>query len=105
LNGASKEESEHEPKAKDKAPVPVDASTKAKTEDDYGFAHPAASRPQRTVWLPKDTLGIAEEEVQACQGSGVDASLKNAVMNEQGKVNVTGPPPDSIRSEERFDFF
>jgi hypothetical protein len=51
------------------------------------------------VWLPKDTLGIAEEEVTACKESGVDASLKNTVMNEKGKVDVTGAPPDLIPEE------
>jgi len=99
-NGSSANgESDHEPKAKDKTPATVDASAKAKTEDDYGFAHPATSRPQRTVWLPKDTLGISEEEVTACKESGVDASLKDAVMNEKGNVDVTGPPPDLIPEE------
>jgi hypothetical protein len=91
---ASIEESERAPKAKDEL---LDASAKVKTEDDYGFAHPAASRPQRTVWLPKDTLGLGEEEVRACNDVGVDASVKDAVMNEKGKVDINGMPPDAIR--------
>jgi len=61
----------------------------------YGFVHPAVSQPQRTVWLPRDSLGLAEEEEKACQEAGVDASVgPDAVMNEKGKVDVTGPPPD-----------
>jgi hypothetical protein len=61
----------------------------------YGFAHPSISEPQRTVWLPRDSLGLAEEEQKACREAGVDASVgPDAVMDEKGKVDVTGPPPD-----------
>ena len=64
-------------------------------EEIYGFAQPAVSRPQRAVWLPRDSLGLAEEEEKACQEAGVDASVgPDAVMDEKGKVDVTGPPPD-----------
>jgi hypothetical protein len=98
LNSTSAGESEHESKAKDKTPAALDASAEAKMKVDYGFAHPAASRPQRTVWLPKDTLGIAEEEVAACKELGVHASSKRAVMK-NGKVDIIGPPPDLILEE------
>ncbi|KIL63152.1 hypothetical protein M378DRAFT_80198 [Amanita muscaria Koide BX008] len=64
-------------------------------EDTYGFAHPAVSRPQRTVWLPRDPLGLAEKEEQASKDAGIDVSVgPDAVMNEEGKVDITGPPPD-----------
>ncbi|KAG6888105.1 hypothetical protein C0995_010670 [Termitomyces sp. Mi166 len=66
----------------------------SQSEEDYGFAHPAVSRPQRTVWLPKDALGLAEEEERACKDAGVDASYENADMNENGKVNISGGPPN-----------
>lgn len=69
------------------------------TEEDYGFAHPAASRPQRTVWLPRDTLGLAEEEERGCRDAGVDVSLADATMNEKGKVDISGSPPDLIKEE------
>src|ERR1700683_4165867 len=26
---------------------------------DFGFAHPAVSRPQRTIWMAKDALGLS----------------------------------------------
>jgi len=74
-------------------------SSKPKSEDEYGFAHPAISRPQRTIWLPQDTLGLAEEEVNACREAGVDASFKDAAMNEEGKVEISGSPPDVVREE------
>ncbi|KAG6900296.1 hypothetical protein C0993_000269 [Termitomyces sp. T159_Od127] len=68
--------------------------------DDVSFAHPAVSRPQRTVWLPKDTLGIAEEEERACKDAGIDASCDHAHMDEKGKVNISGGPPDESNEEE-----
>ena len=97
-SSVSIEESDRDPKAKQKS---LDASTKAKaeSEDEYGFAHPAISRPQRTVWLPKDTLGLGGEEVRACIDAGVDASTKDAAMNEKGKVDISGAPPGLIREE------
>jgi len=65
-------------------------------EDSYGFAHPAASRPQRIVWLPKDTLGLTEEEVRGCEEAGVKVSYVNTSLNETGKVDIDGGPPDMI---------
>lgn len=82
-----------------KDPAGPNSTSKAKTEEDYGFAHPAASRPQRTVWLPVDTLGISREEERACREAGVDVSSKDALMNEKGKVDIRGTPPDLIREE------
>ena len=64
-------------------------------EDAYGFAHPAVSRPQRTIWLPRDALGLAGEEERECKDAGVDASVgPDATMDEKGKVDVTGYPPE-----------
>ncbi|KAG6815304.1 hypothetical protein H0H93_010294 [Arthromyces matolae] len=67
--------------------------------EDYGFAHPAVSRPQRTIWIPKDTLGLAEEEQRGCMDASVDASYSHASMNEQGKVDISGGPPDEVEEE------
>ena len=64
-------------------------------ERDLGFAHPAISEPQRTIWLPRDSLGLADDEQRACQEASVDASVgPNASMDEKGKVDVTGFPPE-----------
>ena len=41
-----------------------------KQEENYGFAHPAASRPQWTVWIPKDEFGLAEAEEATCKEAG-----------------------------------
>jgi hypothetical protein len=62
--------------------------------EDYGFAQPAACRPQRIVWIADDSLGLGHEEVQTNKESGVKATTQNAKMDEHGKVNVTGPPVD-----------
>jgi len=64
---------------------------------DYGFAHPAISRPQRLVWFPQDRLGLAAEEVQANAAAGVDASTDGAVVNEKGHVEISAAPPDEGR--------
>ncbi|KAG6889443.1 hypothetical protein C0992_005163 [Termitomyces sp. T32_za158] len=61
--------------------------------DDHSFVHPAVSRPQRIIWLPKDT-GLAEEEERACKNVGIDASYEHAHMDEKGKVDIDGAPPD-----------
>lgn len=88
----------HEEDAK-KAPPPPDAADEMAMdeEESYGFAHPAASRPQRTVWIPRDTLGLSAEEERACREAGIRVSDTHAEMNEKGKVDVVGGPPDMIR--------
>ncbi|KAJ6595663.1 hypothetical protein DFH09DRAFT_1135267 [Mycena vulgaris] len=75
-------------------------ATHLKSEEEYGFAHPAASRPQRVVWFPRDRLGLAEEEERGCREAGVDVSLRDAEMDEKGKVDITGPPPDLVHVDE-----
>ncbi|KAF9259050.1 DUF221-domain-containing protein [Marasmius fiardii PR-910] len=81
----------------------VPKASQTSSEQAYGFAHPAASRPQPTIWIPRDATlgGMSEEEVRACEAEGVDALCGNgAVMNEKGKVDVLlgpegeGGPPD-----------
>lgn len=73
-----------------------------KEEDSYGFSHPAASRPQRIVWLPlaHGPVGeLSKSEARECLDHGVIVSLVDAEMNEKGKVAITGPPPDLVREE------
>jgi hypothetical protein len=76
--------------------APGMAAAEEEQEDTYGFAHPAASRPQRIVWIPKDTLGLTAEEVAGCEEAGVKVSCVNASLNEKGKVDIDGGPPDLI---------
>ncbi|PPQ71906.1 hypothetical protein CVT26_007201 [Gymnopilus dilepis] len=83
------------PSSQDK-PADADKLEKEEDEEGYGFAHPAASRPQRTVWIPKDSLGLGAKEKLECRERGIKVSDANAVMDESGKVDVSGYPPDLI---------
>jgi hypothetical protein len=67
---------------------------KPREQPDYGFAHPAVSRPQRTVWMAKDTLGLSAEEAAANKERGIDVSTVDAEMDAKGNVTIQGPPPD-----------
>lgn len=76
----------------DDEPSPDDMKPRAQIN--YGFAHPAASRPQRVIWMAKDTLGLTAEEVTALKERGIDVSTEDATMDAKGKVTIQGPPPD-----------
>jgi hypothetical protein len=65
-------------------------------EDEYGFAHPAISRPQRTVWIPRDADGVAKSEEEASRAAGVHVSSEGATVDERGNVDITAPPPDEL---------
>ena len=65
-------------------------------EDEDGFAHPAISRRQRTVWIPRDPDGVAQSEEEACRAAGVRASSEGALVDRKGKVDITAPPPDNL---------
>jgi len=73
-----------------------DVAAQEEEFESYGFAHPAASRPQRIVWIPKDTLGLTEEEVKGCEEASVRVSFVNSKLDETGKVGIDGGPPDLI---------
>lgn len=81
------------------APAPVSTAGQQKSEEEYGFAHPAASRPQRTVWIPRDEMGLGEEEARGCGEAGVGCSLEGARMDGRGKVEISGAPPDLVGEE------
>ena len=73
-----------------------DVAAQEEEFESYGFAHPAVSRPQRIVWIPKDTLGLTEEEVKGCKEAKVRIGFGNAKLDETGKVDIDGGPPDLI---------
>lgn len=73
--------------------VTPDLTAEEEEFESYGFAHPAASRPQRIVWIPEDTLGLTAEEVRGCEEARVRVGCSNAKVDEKGKVDVDGPPP------------
>ncbi|KAL1946280.1 hypothetical protein VTO73DRAFT_15407 [Trametes versicolor] len=66
----------------------------AGTEDCY---HPASVDPEPIIWLPRDTLGLAEAEERSMRAAGIEASSQNATMDAEGHVDVTGPPPSAVR--------
>ncbi|KZS96318.1 DUF221-domain-containing protein [Sistotremastrum niveocremeum HHB9708] len=59
------------------------------------FYHPAAVEPQRIIWLPRDSLGLAANELAEIRAHGIIASDEGAVMNEKGHTEVEGHPPGS----------
>ena len=63
------------------------------------FYHPASVSPQPVVCIPRDPLGLGEEEERACRAAGVDASTQDAVMDDKGHVDIQGPPPDAERED------
>ena len=68
----------------------------AAPEEDVGpkeFYHPASVEPQRVVWIPRDELGLAEEEEKAIRAAGIEVSLEGAKMDGKGHVDITGAPP------------
>ena len=73
-----------------------DVAAQEEEFESYGFAHPAVSRPQRIVWIPKDTLGLTEDEVRGCEEAKVKVGFGNATLDEEGKVGIDGGPPDLI---------
>ncbi|WWD10359.1 hypothetical protein V865_008494 [Kwoniella europaea PYCC6329] len=64
--------------------------------DPKAFFHPATKEPQRIIWLPEDQLGLCVAEIERNEKEGIKSSSKNAWLNEKGKVQISGPPPDDV---------
>ncbi|WWC69648.1 uncharacterized protein I206_103591 [Kwoniella pini CBS 10737] len=64
--------------------------------DPKAFFHPATKEQQRIIWLPDDELGLCKAEIERNEKEGVRSSSKGAWLNDKGKVQITGPPPDDI---------
>lgn len=58
------------------------------------FYHPASVEPQPVVWVPRDTLGLAEAEEQATRQLGIAVSIEHAALDKKAHVDIDGPPPD-----------
>ena len=63
------------------------------------FYHPASVEPQPTIWIPADELGLGDAEGRACRAAGLAASTRGAVMDGEGHVDISGPPPDKEERE------
>ncbi|KAJ9111097.1 hypothetical protein QFC19_001296 [Naganishia cerealis] len=68
--------------------------------DVSAFAHPATKEPQRTIWLPEDELGLAAAEIKDNLSIGILSTSKDAVLNNKGKVEIFGPPPDHFEGTD-----
>ncbi|KAK8869970.1 hypothetical protein IAR55_000540 [Kwoniella newhampshirensis] len=64
--------------------------------DSHAFFHPATKEPQRIIWLMNDDLGLCDAEMEVNEKEGVKTSAKGAWLNEEGKVQISGPPPDDL---------
>ncbi|RSH91201.1 hypothetical protein EHS25_009500 [Saitozyma podzolica] len=65
-------------------------------DDPDAFFHPATKDPQRIIWLPRDQLGLADDEIERNAAAGVQSTNLNAVLNGKGKVEISGGPPDDL---------
>lgn len=61
--------------------------------DPDAFFPPATKEPQMILWLPKDDLGLCEYEIEQNAAAGVESSCRRAILNHEGKVRISGPPP------------
>ncbi|CAG8642475.1 274_t:CDS:2 [Acaulospora morrowiae] len=59
-------------------------------EDKSGkaYVHPALVAEQPVVWLPQDSAGVSEEEVNACREEGIKATNQGAILNKKNRVEV-----------------
>lgn len=58
------------------------------------FYHPASVAPQPTIWMPQDPLGLAEAEESVNKEKGIKVSVRDALMDDQGHVDISGAPPE-----------
>jgi len=64
-----------------------------RNEGPTDFNHPASVEPQRVIWLPHDSLGLAQSQVEALREAGVEASTENATIDDKGNTDIQGHPP------------
>jgi len=60
------------------------------------FNHPASVDSQRIIWIPTDTLGLANEEVEDLRQKQILVSTADATMNAKGQVDIQGSPPGEL---------
>lgn len=60
------------------------------------FTHPVLRAPRPCVWIPRDDLGISDDEVRRTKAfsAHVDIENKGAFFDRKLKVQVNKPPPD-----------
>jgi hypothetical protein len=60
------------------------------------FTHPVLRETKPSVWIPRDELGVSDDEVRRTRELSADLVVENrgAFFNKRGKVVVDKPPPD-----------
>jgi hypothetical protein len=60
------------------------------------FMHPVLRETRPCVWIPKDELGVSDDEVKRTRGLSQDIRINNrgAYFDRRLKVQVDKPPPD-----------
>lgn len=58
------------------------------TPMDKAYLNPIFYRDQPTLWLPRDELGISNEQVMNARMRGVDMTDGDATINQKGKVDI-----------------
>jgi len=60
------------------------------------FTHPLLRAPRPCVWIPRDDLGISDDECRRTREFSENVFIENkgAFFDEKLKVQVDKPPPD-----------
>lgn len=58
--------------------------------DPAAFFHPASKDPQRIVWIPKDDLGLGDDQVEGNIAAGVKSSNRNATISKDVSAGFRG---------------
>ena len=69
------------------------------------FLHPVLRDTKPIIWIAQDRLGIAADEIQRTQASGLDIviSAAGARFNEKNKIEIDASPPEHLKTIEDSD--
>jgi calcium permeable stress-gated cation channel len=61
------------------------------------FTHPVLRQTKPSVWIPRDELGVSDDEVRRTRELSQDLAIDNrgAFFNSKLKVEIDRPPPDT----------
>ncbi|ODV94923.1 hypothetical protein PACTADRAFT_86113 [Pachysolen tannophilus NRRL Y-2460] len=78
--------------------LPNVLNTTVKYDEAYlsqnAYVNPAFSDPEPQIWVPRDNLGLSTIQIEKAKENGVFVTDENAAIDEKGKIEYTGPPPD-----------